>query len=277
MEETAPAVLAPAVIEPTVAVSCSFSLVILNISPILTRILCHSCTNAVAPFSSSFVSLSVLLRPLSRSHWRAGPEVGPGRGVEGDISLGGCGGLGDPAQVEVGPVGVLWAPCGLVVVGQAIGAPGNRPGPAREDLVVEPRVCHGPVEVLPGQGLSAVLPVIEHPALPLEVVLGPDDRGWYAQSSGAFSGKCWQKMAAMVENLSIPREMSMIAGRASMGRQLVLANSSSTAMSAISTNSKSRMWRTSLGGRAAARLYGPGVRRAGGKALAGITAGLRLV
>ena len=46
-----------------------------------------------------------------------------------------------------------------VVLGEAVWAAGDRPGPARERLVVEPGVRGGPVQISPGQHVPSKLTV----------------------------------------------------------------------------------------------------------------------
>ena len=58
-----------------------------------------------------------------------------------------------------------------MVVLQTVAAPGDGPGPAREGFVIEPGIRDGPIEVLPGQGLSAELSVVGDPALPFVIPL----------------------------------------------------------------------------------------------------------
>ena len=67
--------------------------------------------------------------------------------------------LGGPAQVEVGPVRVLWVPGGLVIC-QAVCAPCDCAGPAREGLVIQPWVGDGPIEVPPSQSLVSILAIV---------------------------------------------------------------------------------------------------------------------
>jgi len=55
---------------------------------------------------------------------------------------------------------------------QAKGAPRNRPGLSREGLIVKAQVRDRPVQVLPGEGLPPVLPVVSHPLLVLIISLG---------------------------------------------------------------------------------------------------------
>ena len=71
------------------------------------------------------------------------------------------------------PVWVLGASRGLVVILEAVRAPGYGPGPAREGLVVQPGVRYRPVQVLPGQSFPPELAVVRDPPLPLIVPLRP--------------------------------------------------------------------------------------------------------
>ena len=74
-----------------------------------------------------------------------------------------------------------------------------------------------------------------------------------------------QMIAAIRENLSTHWEMLVMGSRAGAGgRPGSLGVISSVVMSAISTNSKSRICLTSFVGRAAVGLNGPGVEMAGG-------------
>ena len=83
--------------------------------------------------------------------------------------------------------------CCQVVVLQAVLAPSNCPGSAREGLVVEPRVGDRPVQVSPGRGLPPELAAVADPPLSLIVPLRPGD---HANSSRALEfgayGRCHQ-------------------------------------------------------------------------------------
>ena len=81
---------------------------------------------------------------------------------------------------------------------------------------------------------------------------------WYANSSPAFSGNRVVRMAAIRENRSSHWEMSVTGSRAGASGRPEPWRSSSTVTSAISTNSMSRIRFTTLAGRNAAGLNGPG-------------------
>ncbi len=70
--------------------------------------------------------------------------------------------MGEPAQPWA--VGVLRALLPCVVILQAKVAPGDVAGTSCEGLIVQARVCDGPVQILAGQCLSTELSIIGHPA-----------------------------------------------------------------------------------------------------------------
>ena len=60
-------------------------------------------------------------------------------------------------------VGIERAHCSSVVLGEAVRAPGDRPGPTCKGLVIKPRVGHRPVQVFASQHLPPELTVVGYP------------------------------------------------------------------------------------------------------------------
>ena len=58
------------------------------------------------------------------------------------------------------------------VIAQAVGTSRDCSGPTCEGLIIEAAVQNRPIEVLPGQGVPAVLAIIYHPLKPLVIPLG---------------------------------------------------------------------------------------------------------
>ncbi len=77
---------------------------------------------------------------------------------------------------------------------------------------------------------------------------------WYVNSSGALRGNLYVSIAAIVKNHCIHCEMSVIGSAVRPGPRVV---SSTADISAISTNSRSRIFLTVVVGRAADGRYGP--------------------
>ena len=64
-----------------------------------------------------------------------------------------------------------------VLLREAVLASRHEPGTAREGLIVEARVWHGPIQVFSGQHFPAVLPVVCDPSGPLVAVSRIQDGG----------------------------------------------------------------------------------------------------
>ncbi len=61
------------------------------------------------------------------------------------------------------PIWVLRVVLARVVVLETVRTAGNGPCLSGESLIVEARVCHGPVEIFSGEGFSPKLPVLGYP------------------------------------------------------------------------------------------------------------------
>ena len=143
-----------------------------------------------------------------------------------------------------------------MVILQAVTAPRDCPCPSGERLIIKSGVRDGPVDVPPGEGFPAELPVVRHPSFALVISLGSHDGGLVC--SPAFSGNRVVRMAAIRENRSSHWEMSVTGSRAGAGGRSAPWRSSSTVTSAISMNSMSKIRFITLAGRDAAGLKGPG-------------------
>ncbi len=89
------------------------------------------------------------------------------------VGLHGWYGVREPTQHR--PCEVIGTVFPCVVLLEAELAPWDGLGPSREGLIVEGAIRLGPIEVLVGQGFSAVLPVVCHPHAWLIVSFCPDD------------------------------------------------------------------------------------------------------
>ena len=135
-----------------------------------------------------------------------------------------------------------------VIVLQAECASGDRFSAAGEGLIIDTGVCDRPVEVFPGQGLTSILPVVGDPAILFIITLILDNGCLIGPQFGGF---VWESSA---ENCRHCGESFHPLGNVRDGN-------TSGVTSDISTYSRSSIFFTTLGGREAAGLNGPAVRR----------------
>ena len=147
---------------------------------------------------------------------------------------------------------------------QAVMAEGNYFRSAGKCLIVEVSIWCGPVKVLAGQHISPELAMISHPSHSLKIVGCPQDCGLVSPELRPFFGEACHKEGchaciALQPQLNV---CNWWLGGSSSGCLMSSATGgSSTHMSArssaISTNSKLRIFLTTFG-KDTAVLYGPG-------------------
>lgn len=71
------------------------------------------------------------------------------------------GGIWEPSKHR--PVWIPWAVGCCMIILETILAVGDSPGPPGKGLIIQSRVCDGPVQVLPHQSLPPKLPVVTDP------------------------------------------------------------------------------------------------------------------